>query len=73
MMDVADATNALQLMLAGRNASVSVIARPGVIVDSEQFASATQDVASERSRAKVQRDLPSRHVGERRDRAATTM
>ena len=44
MLDVIDATNALRLMLDGKLASLSVIARPSANVDSDQFAGAAQDV-----------------------------
>ena len=44
IMDVNDAANALLTMLAGKNASLSVIAHPGVNVDSEQFGNAARDV-----------------------------
>ena len=44
MLDVIDATNALRLMLDGKLASLSVIARPSANVDNDQFAGAAQDV-----------------------------
>jgi hypothetical protein len=44
MMDVADATNSVRLMVDGKNASMSVIVCPGINVDNKQFAGATQDV-----------------------------
>ena len=44
IMDVADAANSLRLMLDGKIGNLSVIAHPGVSVDSEQFARAAQDV-----------------------------
>ena len=44
IMDVNDAANALLLMLYGKNASLSVIAHPGVNVDSEQFGNAARDI-----------------------------
>ena len=44
IMDVNDAANALLLMFAGKNASLSVTAHPGVNVDSEQFGNAARDV-----------------------------
>ena len=44
MMDVTDAANSLRLMLDGKIGNLSVIAHPGVSVDSEQFARAAQDV-----------------------------
>ena len=44
MLGVIDATNALRLMLDGKLASLSVIARPSANVDSDQFAGAAQDV-----------------------------
>ena len=44
IMDVNDAAIALLLTLAGKNASLSVIAHPGVNVDSEQFGNAARDI-----------------------------
>ena len=44
IMDVADAANSLRLMLDGKIGNLSVIAHPGVTVDSEQFAREAQDV-----------------------------
>ena len=44
IMDVADAANSLRLMLDGKICNLSVIAHPGISVDSEQFARAAQDV-----------------------------
>ena len=44
IMEVNDAANALMTMLDSKNASLSVIARPGVDIDSEQFGDAARDV-----------------------------
>ena len=44
IMDAADAANSLRLMRDGKIGNLSVIAQPGVSVDSEQFARAAQDV-----------------------------